>query len=162
MVKLIPIRFSKPVVPDDIKDSSLEQRLVKELEENKIEIEEKDILVITSKIVSLLEGNAVQISSIKPRWRIKFLSKLFSIDSHRLERVFREGKVLGIVPLRRIMNDKFVRNFYLKHSRDIKATQEMLRKNFVNVPMTSKLGLIFDNGGIDGSNVPESFFGSFA
>lgn len=77
MVKLIPIRFSKPVVPDDIKDLSLEQRLVKELEENKIEIEEKDILVITSKIVSLLEGNAVQISSIKPRWRIKFLSKLF-------------------------------------------------------------------------------------
>ena len=157
MVKLIPIRFSKPVVPDDIKDSSLEQRLVKELEENKIEIEEKDILVITSKIVSLLEGNAVQISSIKPRWRIKFLSKLFLIDSHRLELVFREGKVLGIVPLRRIMNDKFIRNFYLKHSRDIKATQEMLRKNFVNVPMTNKLGLIFDNGGIDGSNVPEGF-----
>ncbi|OAA30985.1 hypothetical protein AT15_08370 [Kosmotoga arenicorallina S304] len=157
MVKIIPIRFSKPVVPSDASDSSLEQRLAEELKKNDITLENKDILVVTSKIVSLLEGNTVDISSIKPRKRIKFLARLFSMDPQRLELVFREGKVLGIVPLRKIMNDRFIRNFYLKHSRNINATQEMLKKNFINVPMTSRLGLIFDNAGIDGSNIPDGF-----
>lgn len=157
MIEIKPIHFSVPVVPENAKNSLLEKRLEKELEENKIEVEEKDILVITSKIVSLLEGNAVKISSIKPRLRIKILSKLFSIDAHRLELVFREGKVIGIVPLRKILNDKHIWNFYLKHSRNMKATKEMLKKNFINVPMTSNFGLVFDNAGIDGSNLPEGY-----
>ncbi|MGC9382978.1 MAG: coenzyme F420-0:L-glutamate ligase, partial [Kosmotogaceae bacterium] len=157
MIKIKPVHFSKPIIPEDAKDSSLEKRMVREIEENKIEIEEKDILVITSKIVSLLEGNAVKISSIKPRLRIKILSKLFSIDAYRLELIFREGKVLGTVPLRRILNDKYIWNFYLKHSKNIDATKEMLKKNFINVPMTSNFGLMFDNAGIDGSNLPEGF-----
>lgn len=118
LIEVMPVQFSKPVLPEDSKSETLEERVLSEIKNNDIVLQNGDIVVVTSKVVSLLEGNFLRLSEIKVRKRIKILARLFSIDPRRLEIIFNTGKIIGLVPLRRIMADKHIRSFYLNHSKN--------------------------------------------
>jgi coenzyme F420-0:L-glutamate ligase len=78
-------------VGEDIVETILES-----LNRQKLQLEDKDILAITSKIVALAEGRVVKLSDVKPSDKAKEFAKQFSLQPEFAELILQESdKIYG-------------------------------------------------------------------
>jgi coenzyme F420-0:L-glutamate ligase/coenzyme F420-1:gamma-L-glutamate ligase len=85
-IQIYPIRTKLVEKGDD-----LVALIVQALEEAKFELEDGDILVIASKVVSMSQGRLVSLDSIKPSRRSRILAKRYSLEPEFTELVLRES-----------------------------------------------------------------------
>jgi len=75
---------------------NLVESILEALKEQNLQLEDGDILAITSKIVAYAEGRVVKLSNIKPSNRARELAKRFSLQPEFAELVLREAdKIFG-------------------------------------------------------------------
>ncbi|GBC74699.1 Coenzyme F420:L-glutamate ligase [archaeon HR06] len=87
-IRIIGIR-----VEEDIKiGEDLGELILRSLKKQKVNLLNKDILVITQKIVSKAEGNIVDLKSVKASEFAKNLAKLLDKDERIIEIILRESK----------------------------------------------------------------------
>ncbi|MGC9382979.1 MAG: coenzyme F420-0:L-glutamate ligase [Kosmotogaceae bacterium] len=157
MIEILPVKFAEPAVPNMKEKSKFEDLLISEIDRNNIELNNNDIVVVTSKIVSLFENRTIERSSVKPRKRVRILAKLFRFDPITLELIFKEGPIVGVLPLQMISKDHRILEQQLKLSNDPKATIAALKEKFSKLMMVRKFKLLFDSAGIDTSNTPDGY-----
>jgi coenzyme F420-0:L-glutamate ligase len=88
-VQIFPIRTKLICEGDDLVDVILQS-----LRKMKLKIKNGDILVIASKVVSVVEGRTVPLNSVKPSRRAKFLGRRYSLEPAFVELVLRESDVI--------------------------------------------------------------------
>ncbi|MGQ9513639.1 MAG: coenzyme F420-0:L-glutamate ligase [Thermoproteota archaeon] len=88
-VQIFPIRTKLICEGDDLVDAILEP-----LREMKLEIQDGDILVVASKVVSIVEGRTVSLDSVKPSRRAKLLGRRYSLEPAFVELVLRESDAI--------------------------------------------------------------------
>lgn len=157
VIEILPVKFSEPAVPNMKNKVEFEDLLISEIDKNNIELNDRDIVVITSKIVSLFENNTIERSTIRPRKRVKILAKLFNFDPVILELILQEGKIMAVLPQKKIAKDPRILNQQLKLSNNPQATITALKERFANLAMVRKFKLLFDSAGIDTSNTPDGY-----
>ncbi len=121
-ITLIPIktRIIKP--GEDLLDF-----IVSSIRSNKIELREKDILVITGKIIAYAQNRIINLKEVKPSKEAISLSKKFGVEPELMQLIIDESdEILGGVK----------------------------EYHFV---LTIKEGYMIGNAGIDRSNVPEGY-----
>ncbi len=89
-IKIIPIRTIPDVRPGD--DIAL--LIVDACKREGISIEDGDIIVVTSKIVSKAEGRIVDLSSVEPDTRAIKLGEELELDPRLVQLILSEGEVL--------------------------------------------------------------------
>ncbi|WP_292589022.1 coenzyme F420-0:L-glutamate ligase [Mesotoga sp. UBA5557] len=119
-------------------------------------IESGDVIVITSKIVSILEGRCYELSQIRPSLRARLLGKLFGKQSSKVELILREGRILAVFPCKSVLKNKVIRKRMQQVSVDQSKSEKVI-DSFRNVFMIRKYGVYLDEAGIDASNLPKGW-----
>jgi coenzyme F420-0:L-glutamate ligase len=90
-MRLYPIKTRIINTGDDLTEVILES-----LKEQNLQLEDNDILAITSKIIAYAEGQVVKLSDVKPSDRAKELGQQFSLQPEFVELIISEAdKVYG-------------------------------------------------------------------
>ncbi|MGC9384984.1 MAG: coenzyme F420-0:L-glutamate ligase [Kosmotogaceae bacterium] len=155
MVEIFPVKFRNPVTEKAEDKKEITLRILQEIENNEIELQERDILVVTSKIISILEGRMFKKSDISVKKRVKLLAKLFGLSPAVLQKIFDESRILGVLPQKHIAKIKGVLEHQLQFSTKPEETRRAARGRLAYVVMTRKNKLVMDSAGIDTSNLPE-------
>ena len=101
-VHVFPLTVSQPLVPEDPQRLTLPDFILDSLRRNGLEPEPGDVVCVSSKIVALFEGRTIRLDSVAPSFRSRFLAKLFDKDPRKMELMLQDGRVAGVMPMRRI------------------------------------------------------------
>jgi len=152
-----PLRVPARVRPEDTANTTLPAFLLAIMARNHLSLEERDVLVVTSKLASLFEGRTVPLSWIHPGRKARWLSRIFGKDPRKLQLLMEEGRVLLVVPMKRITRIPSV----WKRLRDLSANHAAMRAGFDSTNaftfITRKHAVYMDEAGIDHANAPEGF-----
>lgn len=114
-------------------------------------LKEKDIVVLTSKIVSKAAGRLRKLSEVKPGKKALAISRKTGKDAKWLQMIFDEGhQILAILPLKGI-----VRRHIINASKDTETGNQLVEHEQALCITKGKDGKIHTcDAGIDGSNHP--------
>ena len=101
-VHILPLTASRPLVPEDAKRLSLSEFVLDSLRRNGLTAQPGDVLCVSSKIVALFEGRTIRLDSVIPCRRSRWLARVFDKDPRKMELMLRDGRVAGVMPMRRI------------------------------------------------------------
>jgi coenzyme F420-0:L-glutamate ligase/coenzyme F420-1:gamma-L-glutamate ligase len=154
-IEIIPLTVPGPIDPE--RGGGVVPWLLETLERCGVALADDDILLITSKVASLLEGHAVRLDRVTPSRKARRLGRLLRRDPRKLELVLREGKVSTVVPLHRVTRIPSVSA--LAHK--LTPRPEAMRRGYATTnrltTITWKHGAFLDEGGIDFANVAEGY-----
>jgi coenzyme F420-0:L-glutamate ligase / coenzyme F420-1:gamma-L-glutamate ligase len=154
-VKFIPVLLKEPVKPEDFGKID-----VADLVLNNFEIQDRDIVVISSKVVSILEGRCVSLDSVVPSERSKKIAAYYGKNPGLVELINREGKASFVTPGARLLKKKKYRDVLLSLAKPGLTEEEanrIMEFSYSVRWMIKKHGYMADNAGIDCQNVPEGY-----
>ena len=114
-------------------------------------LQEKDIIVLTSKIVSKATGRLRKYSEVTPGKKALAISKKTGKDAKWLQMIFDEGhKILAIIPLAGVLERHIINT-----SKDTQCAEELVEHEQAVCITRGRDGRIHTcDAGIDGSNHP--------
>jgi len=132
---------------DDGESSDLDNDVDRE---SNPQLRDDDILIVSSKVVSLAEGRYVDLESVPVSDRAERIADVTGIDPREVELIVRESTVLGAIPVADISVgvDRLE-----THAADPESADEAL-ETLPSLLVTSWKGRLCTNAGIDLSNTP--------
>jgi len=112
-------------------------------------LQDGDVLVITSKVVSLAEERTVDAESVTVTDRDRRVGALTGIDPVEVAVIYAESDVLGAVPAGTIGEELLT-----DHAADPEAAAQAV-ENMPSLLITERNGRLCTNAGVDWSNSPE-------
>ncbi|MDK2953104.1 MAG: coenzyme F420-0:L-glutamate ligase / coenzyme F420:gamma-L-glutamate ligase [Kosmotoga sp.] len=155
-LRVIPISVSEAIVPEEARRTTAGEYLVNALKEKGIEVQDKDVFVLTSKLVSLFDGRTINLSTVTPSRKAKILGKLFHKDPREVELIMREGKVLAVIPFKKIAKNPAIWKRMLQFSANPEGTRQALDIS-TYVFVVNNHAAYLDDAGIDFSNSPPDY-----
>jgi coenzyme F420-0:L-glutamate ligase len=149
-VELIPVKVNL------MKDKfDLFKTIVQHIEENKQAISDGDIIVVSSKFVSMSQGSIVALNTVKPSKKASQIAEKLSMDARLAELVLREsdfmfngvpGFILAvkdgvIAPNAGIDRSNVQHGYAILHPREPFKVAEMLRRKFL-LHQGKKVGIV--------------------
>ena len=142
-------------LPEVEPGDDLAELIVEAAERAGVELEEGDVLVVTSKIVSKARGYLLKIDEIRPGLAARLLSKLLKKPDWEIELISEISKrVLFAVPLYELA-EKY--KYFEKVSRDPERARRVVRGDPVFLVVEMPSGRMASDAGIDTSNVPPGY-----
>ena len=119
-------------------------------------LKDKDIIVLTSKIVSKAAGRTRKLSEVKPGKRALAISRRTGKDAKWLQMIFDEGhKILAIIPIKGVVEQHII-----NASEDTERSRQLCEHEQALCITKGKDGKIHTcDAGIDGSNHPAGVVG---
>ena len=108
-----------------------------------------DVVVITSKVVSMAEGRLVDAGDVTVTERDERVAEVTGLDPREVAVVYDESEVLGGIPIADIGED-----LILEHATDREAAREAIDQ-MPSALLTDRDGRLCTNAGVDWSNAPE-------
>ena len=138
-------------IPEIKQGDNLAEIIVRATNEEIGGMQAKDIIVLTSKIVSKATGRLRKYSEVTPGKKALAISKRTGKDAKWLQMIYDEGhKILAIIPLKGVIERHIMRT-----CEDTEAGQELIEHEQALCITKGKDGRIHTcDAGIDGSNHP--------
>lgn len=112
-------------------------------------LEDGDVVVITSKVVSMTEDRLVEADAVEVSDRAERVADVTGIDPREVQLIYEESEVLGAIPVREIGEDVI-----MEHAADPDAASDAIEE-LPSALVTDRDGRLCTNAGIDWSNAPE-------
>src|SRR5271155_4550457 len=80
-LRIVPVPFSEEIRPGD----SLVEKLLGALRSNRLSLKAGDILIVKHKIVSKVEGQLVELDTIKPSPSSRLWARRYKVDARVIE-----------------------------------------------------------------------------
>ena len=146
--------FGLQTVPEVRPGDDLTRIILDACEREAINLQENDIVVITSKIVSKAENSIVDLSKVVPSRRAKSIARLTGKDPVEVEIILGETeRISGVIPVKKMMSSYPEITNYL--STDKEAAERAVAKVPAMLLTQTKQGLLATDAGLDYSNNPE-------
>jgi len=113
-MQLFPVKT--PIIQTN---DNLVEILISSIKEQKLELKDGDILVVSSKVVALTEGRIVNYKTVKPSERAESLAKQYDLEPGFVQLVLQEAdKIFGGVKhaILTMKNNMFIANAGVDHS----------------------------------------------
>lgn len=143
MIKLIGIELPEVKPGDDI------GRLICE----RAELEDCDVVVVASKIVSKAEGRLVKVDDITPSKEAERLARKTGKPAELVELIMRNSEIVGVIPVFSIIKEGAVDAKMLSEKVETAAILE--RDKSLLVTLVGKS--VYTDAGIDFSNAPAGY-----
>ncbi|MCU4719688.1 coenzyme F420-0:L-glutamate ligase [Halapricum hydrolyticum] len=112
-------------------------------------LEDGDVVVITTKVVSMAEERLVDADEVEVSEKAERVADVTGIDPREVEYIYRESDVIGAIPVGAIGEDVI-----MDHAVDPEAAEEAISA-LPSALVTDRNGRLCTNAGIDWSNAPE-------
>ncbi len=152
-----PIIVNRTIGPEEARDRTAGDAVAEALIENGITPRPGDILVVSSKVVSFFEGGLIRLEDVTPSWKARFLGRAFGKDPRKLQLLMETGKVLLVVPMKRILSIPSIRAMMIERSANPEAMLDGYSRinNFTFV--VGAHAAYLDEAGIDHTNSPDGY-----
>lgn len=112
-------------------------------------LQDGDVVVITSKVVSMAEERLLDTDDVAVTERDERVADVTGLDPREVAAIYEESEVLGGIPIADIGED-----LILEHATDREAAQDAVDK-MPSALLTERDGRLCTNAGVDWSNAPE-------
>lgn len=113
-------------------------------------LQDGDILVITSKVVSLVEDRVRHLEEVDPSRRAEAIGSVTGIDPREVQLIIEDADLIGTLPLKDIVGDRIY-----ERAADEDLAEEALEE-MPSLLITERNGRLCTNAGVDLSNTPEN------
>lgn len=127
----------------------LVQRIVDTFTDEGLEFKDNDVVVITSKVVSMYEGRIVDLSDVEPSLRAETIAKSTGIPPEEVELILQESELVTSIPV-----NEFGEDYILEQSENEERAKEAL-EDLPSMLVTKRNGRLCTNAGVDRSNAPD-------
>jgi coenzyme F420-0:L-glutamate ligase/coenzyme F420-1:gamma-L-glutamate ligase len=142
------------VTEDVNSETNLPKLIVKEAEGQAYGIREGDVVVITSKIVSKVEGGVHKLSEVKPSRRAYLLSRFYKTPPEVMELYLRAGEIRAVIPIEKLA--KKYGHLFEEYARNKEDAHKAIREHpYIFLVRVGNRLLTW--GGIDFSNSPPGY-----
>lgn len=156
-VTIKPLAVSKAIGPEDTTGRTAGSFIGDVLAENGIDLQDKDILVVSSKVVSFFEGGLVRLEEVRASRKARLLGRVFGKDPRKLQLLMETGKVLLVVPMKRILRIPSMRRMMIERSANPAAMLEGYGRLNNYTFVVEAHAAYLDEAGIDHTNSPEGY-----
>jgi coenzyme F420-0:L-glutamate ligase/coenzyme F420-1:gamma-L-glutamate ligase len=156
-VEIIPIPLPAALRPEEATESDAGTFIVESIAGHGAEVLEGDIILVSSKIVSLFEGRTVRLEDVMPSRTARVVAWLFKKDPQQVELMLGEGAVAAVVPLGRVSRSKRAREMMRALARSEEEEQLVEQLGHPYEFMIWREGALQPEGGIDIMNSPAGY-----
>ncbi len=156
-IRFLPVSVAEAIRPEHVADEQSGAYIAKLIEAAGVTIEDQDVIAISSKVASFLDGGLVRLADVVPSRKAKILGWLFHRDPKKVQLVLEEGKVFVVVPMRRIIRIPAVRKMMERRTTDPETMVKGYEVNNAFTFIVKKHAVYLDEAGIDHTNSPEEF-----
>jgi len=156
-VRFVPLAVADTIRPEDASGRSVGAFFADLLEERGIAPCDKDILVVSSKVVSFFDGGQVRLDSVVPSRKARILGKAFNKDPRKVQLIIETGRVLAVVPMKWIMRLPELRRMMERRSANPAAMLAGFERTNNYEFVVRAHAAYLDDAGIDYCNLPEGF-----
>jgi len=152
-----PVTVADAVTPESAAGRTAGSFFCDALASNGLQPADGDVLVVSSKLVSFFEGGLIRLKDVLPGRKARFLGRVFGRDPRKLQVLMETGRVLVVLPLKRILAIPSMRRTMIERS----ANPEAMLRGFSSVNkftfMVRTHAAYLDEAGIDHTNSPDEF-----
>lgn len=123
--------------------------LILEKSSEEYPLQDGDVVVITSKVVSIAEDRLIEADTVDVTDRDERVADITGIDPREVAVIYEESEVIGAIPVAEIGED-----ILLEKAVDPEAAEEAMER-VPSMLVTDRDGRICTNAGVDWSNSPE-------
>ena len=152
-----PVTVPAAVTPEAAQGQTAGSFFAGALRTNGLEPSDGDVLVVSSKLVSFFEGGLVRLEDVQPSRKARFLGRAFDRDPKKLQVLMETGRVLIVLPLKRILAIPSVRRTMVERSPNPEAMLRGFSSVNKNTFIVRTHAAYIDEAGIDHTNSPEEF-----
>ena len=157
-IRFLPVTVAEPIRPGDGESVGCGAFFVRMLEAANVALQDKDVLAVSSKVVSFASGDLVRLRDVRPTRKARILAGLFRRDPRKTQLVLEQGRVLVVVPLKQITRLREVEKMMNRRCVDPAAMREAYqRANNAYTFIVRKHAAYVDEAGIDHSNSPDDY-----
>jgi len=156
-ITLHPVSVAEAVTPENAEGKTAGSFFCDALEREGLPPSTGDVLVVSSKLVSILEGGCVRLDDVRPSWKARFLGKAFLRDPKKLQVLMETGRVLVVLPLKRILSIPGVRRMMIARSPNPEAMLRGFSTTNKYTFIVQTHAAFLDEAGIDHTNSPEQY-----
>ncbi|MGZ7115803.1 MAG: coenzyme F420-0:L-glutamate ligase [Halobacteriota archaeon] len=102
-IEAYALEVREPATVDTCLGKSIGEYIADVLSANRLTLEDRDVLVVVSKLVSIFEGRIIKLSEIKPSLEARAIGKAFSKDPRKVELILGEGRIRAVLPVNQII-----------------------------------------------------------
>ncbi len=153
-VSVVPIKVKELAEGKIGQSMSLGDYVMTNIEYQGLDLRDKDIVVITSKIISVFEGRVVRLKEVKPSLSSKIIGAIFGKDARKVDLIRREGTVAAVIPFKKIAKTPALWERLLRFSANPQGSKNVIEE-FTSVFMVNKYDTFLDDAGLDFSNMPD-------
>lgn len=156
-VRFIPLSVGETIRPEDGSGRTAGSFFADLIDDRGIELNDKDILVLSSKVVGILEGARVRLDDVRPSRKARILGRVFHKDPRKVQLIMESGRVLIVVPMKWIIRIPSVRRMMERRSANPAAMRAGFERTNSYEFVVSAHAAYLDDAGIDYSNLPGGF-----
>ncbi len=156
-VRFLPVTVSQVIRPEDVKSEESGRFIARLLSVTGVELQEHDVLALSSKVASFLDDGLVWLEDVVPSRKARLLGWAFRRDPRRIQLVLEQGKVLLVVPLRKAIRLPAVRQMLERRSGDPAAMVDGYSGTNAYTFIVRSHAAYLDEAGIDLCNSPEGY-----
>ena len=156
-VRVSPLTVDRVLDPENTAGSTAGDFFADLIDSHGIELKDKDILAVSSKVAGFFEGALVRLADVRPSRKARFLGWFFRKDPRKVQLIMESGRVMAVIPLKRITRIPSVWRMMETRSPNPEAMRRGFEKTNNFVFIVRMHACYLDEAGIDHTNSPEEF-----
>ena len=156
-IRFLPVTVADAIRPEDVEGAQSGPYVAKLLEAAGIVVQDNDVIAISSKVASFLDGGLVRLADVAPTRKARILGRLFHRDPRKTQLVLEQGKIFLVVPMRRIIRIPALRKMMERRTPDPKTMVSGYQVNNAFTFVVKKFAAYLDEAGVDHTNSPEEY-----
>lgn len=156
-IRFLPVTIANVIRPEDVEDVQSGAYVAELLDAAGIAVKDNDVVAISSKVASFLDGGLVRLADVVPTRKARILGKLFHRDPRKTQLVLEQGKVFLVIPMRRIIRIHALRKMLERRTGDPETMVNGYGVNNAFTFVVKKHAVYLDEAGIDQTNSPEEY-----
>ncbi|MBU1049461.1 coenzyme F420-0:L-glutamate ligase [Candidatus Bipolaricaulota bacterium] len=156
-IRFLPVAVANAICPEDVEHAQIGPYIAGLLHTAGVVVEDHDVIAISSKVASFLDGGLVRLADVLPTRKAKVLAWMFQRDPRKTQLVLEQGKVLLVVPLKRIIRIPALRAMMERRTGNPEAMIRGYQENNAYTFIVRKHAVYLDEAGIDHTNSPGDY-----
>jgi len=157
-IEFIPLTVEDAIRPEQTSGRTAGDYLLQLAEDGRVELRDKDVLVVSSKVASFFEGDCVvRLADVIPSRKARLLGRLFGRDPRKVQLVLEQGNVFLVIPMKRIVRIPSLRRMLERRSTNPEAMWRGFEQINSYTFVVRKHAAYLDEAGIDHTNSPDEF-----
>lgn len=156
-IRFLPVSVDKAIRPEDVENVQSGDYIAGLLEAAGMDVQNNDVIAISSKVASFLDGGLVRLADVAPTRKARVLGKFFHRDPRKIQLVLEQGKISFVVPMGKIIHIPEMQEIMKRRTDDPETMVAGYSINNAFTFIVKKHAVYLDEAGIDHTNSPEEY-----